>query len=365
MSGFVKTYLKDDNIPKNPRLQGNFSEITSNIKQYPSNQVVPFFTPRILISEQSLGSITSVKAKKVKQNSARAFVRDALDTIIYESETVISDPETFVTKKTGSGYNAYYSIMSRFLSLNLAIGWYVFEFGDGTDENTFETEMVFLNSDVNKPLIFTTDQSTPGSVNFTFFFIGSLTVDWGDGSAQEAFTSGVNKSHDYASAGAGEYQIKVTGDINTVTRIIAASNKITSFANRNALAIIDNLNLATNGFAGEFDISGLVSTLEQLVVNTNPITILDVSNALILTNLLASSTDIDVLDVSAITTLGVFTFTNNNLTSAQVDAVWNALRVGTTQLNGLAIGGGNNDAPTAASLASRNSLIADGWALTI
>jgi len=89
----------------------------------------------------------------------------------------------------------------------------------------------------------TTDQSVLTTVGINFTFTGTITVDWGDGSASENFVSGVEKLHNYLST--GNYAIEITGDTGDITEMVANSNRITSIDNLKTGLLI-NLQVADN-----------------------------------------------------------------------------------------------------------------------
>jgi len=113
-----------------------------------------------------------------------------------------------------------------------------------------------------------------------------------------------------------------------------------------------------------------------IIYTNNSVTLLDVNNSFIISNL----NNIDLLnnltglkcDNNSISNLDIQSksinslyFNDNSQTDTEVDIIWNQLNEVTNELNGIANGGGSNAAPTAASLAARNNLIANGWTLTI
>lgn len=90
----------------------------------------------------------------------------------------------------------------------------------------------------------TTDQTTLQTVGITLTFAsGTLTADWGDGSSNENFVSGVELTHSYGSTAV--YNIKIYGDLTNITQLIADNNRITSIT-RLKTGLLFNLRLQNN-----------------------------------------------------------------------------------------------------------------------
>jgi len=98
----------------------------------------------------------------------------------------------------------------------------------------------------------TTDQSVLTTVRIKFVFTGTVTVDWGDGSASENFVSGVEKLHNYTIT--DQYAIKITGDTENITSFTADASRITAIGNQKT-GLLTQLNLRNNKMVGTYDLS--------------------------------------------------------------------------------------------------------------
>lgn len=104
------------------------------------------------------------------------------------------------------------------------------------------------------PIKITTDQSTLQAVGIALTFaVGSLTVNWMDGSLAENFVSGVELTHNYSVQ--SSYDIEISGNFECITKFIADNSRIT---------FIEDLR---TGLLTEFDINGnlYVGVLDMLL----------------------------------------------------------------------------------------------------
>lgn len=391
--------------PKNQRKEiskiGYYDNIKAFISIFISGKLPLFYTPRT----SGLSDVSSILMKKVQEVGQRALIDPDTRLINFESETAITSPTIYILRSD----DFLYSLSDTFLP-DLSIlepGFYVLEFSDGTNE--FESEIF---SYAKPKIVFNSNQSTPGEVDFTVTFTGNVFIDWGEGDSKEALTSGVLKSHDYTNSEPRNYQISLSGDLNTVTILSATSNKITNIANLAILVSITELRVNNNLLTGELEISTL-TTLAILIVRGNAsltilnvsalvnltntdasfcnisifdisslsalvavnvrgninLTVLDFSALTLLTSINCRACNISVLDVTLCTLLVSLLWESNTMSASEVDAAWNNLAAGTVQDNGVANGGGDNAAPTSASAAARNNLVTppspDNWTLTI
>ncbi len=84
------------------------------------------------------------------------------------------------------------------------------------------------------------------------FASGTITIDWKDGSSPENFTSGVEKTHTYVSA--GTYVAEIYGNLGNITIFVADSCRITKIENMKT-GLLTSLVLHTNLMSGELDLS--------------------------------------------------------------------------------------------------------------
>jgi hypothetical protein len=98
------------------------------------------------------------------------------------------------------------------------------------------------------------------------FASGTVTIDWKDGTI-ENFTSGVEKTHVYATA--GERIAEIYGSTTNITHFAADNCKITAIANIN-FGMLTYFNLQTNLCSGTLDLSKLkfgTGVSNQLIAN--------------------------------------------------------------------------------------------------
>lgn len=120
---------------------------------------------------------------------------------------------------------------------------------------------------------------------FTFTFTGSLSVDWGDGSLKESFTSGIEKTHLYST---GTYIAKITGDFENITTIRADNSRIKSINNLKT-SLLTLLDLSNNQLS-TLDLSEAPLT-GQLNLSTNT----SLSSILFATSGNGKLTDVDII----------------------------------------------------------------------
>ncbi len=102
------------------------------------------------------------------------------------------------------------------------------------------------------------------TVGFNLTFTGSIDIDFKDGGGKEALTSGVEKTHLYASA--DTYVIEITGDLGNITEFVADNSNITLIEGmRGSLILFD---IQNNLYDGELDMS-LTTVSESFFVNNN------------------------------------------------------------------------------------------------
>jgi hypothetical protein len=134
---------------------------------------------------------------------------------------------------------------------------------------TFPLKIVGLLKSKVEPvdqIVITTNQSSLQTVGITLAFsTGTLTVDWDDGSANENFTTGVEKTKNYA--GTGTYEIKISGDLTEITRFIADNSRITSITGLKT-GLLTDFRINDNLYSGTLDMSNApVSGLFHIHVN--------------------------------------------------------------------------------------------------
>jgi hypothetical protein len=108
----------------------------------------------------------------------------------------------------------------------------------------------FASPDVIK-ITMTPTAGFVAGINLTFAS-GTLTIDWKDGSVPENFTSGVEKTHTYASA--GTYIVEISGSITNITKFIADTCRITLIENLKT-GLLTQFELQSNLYSGILDMS--------------------------------------------------------------------------------------------------------------
>jgi len=153
------------------------------------------------------------------------------------------------------------------------------------------------------------------------FPIGNVvTVHWGDNTTTDYNGNddvGVTLSKSYAEP--GSYQIKFSGDFNTITSIDAFENNLTGdMSGLSALTSLTYLKLGVNSFTGDMSsLSALTSLTNLLLANnsfTGDMSSLSALTSLIELNLGLNSFTGDMSGLSALTSLTYLRLTDNSFT---------------------------------------------------
>lgn len=133
----VNRYLEN----KAALLLGNYNNFRYALPFVENDKLPSFFTDKILKTDVTLTTCTSLTAKKVQ------LINGSIDSdIVYESETTISSPSTYIVLGSNTLYTWFYSDTSQFFTV-LENGIYVFEFSDGT--TTFESDLFYITGELN------------------------------------------------------------------------------------------------------------------------------------------------------------------------------------------------------------------------
>ena len=150
------------------------------------------------------------------------------------------------------------------------------------------------------------------TVGFNLTFTGSIDIDFKDGGGKEALTSGIEKTHLYASA--GTYIAEITGDFTNITKFIADNNRIT-FISGLKTGLLTDFRINNNLYVGALDMSNAPTSGLFWVDNNSGMTSImhsSTGNAII-TNYQYDGNDITgVLDLSNQPIGGVFYGYNNS-----------------------------------------------------
>jgi hypothetical protein len=152
--------------PKGQRKEISKNAYYDNIKAFVSTYVegkLPlFYTPRT----SGLSDVANILMKKVTEVGQRALVDPETREIIFESETAVTSPTTYILRSGDFLYSLSTLEIPNFA--NFASGFYVLEFDDGT--NYFESEIYhyspvltgnnFIYSDGSRDTLIYSDDST-------------------------------------------------------------------------------------------------------------------------------------------------------------------------------------------------------------
>ena len=207
-------------------------------------------------------------------------------------------------------------------------------------------------------------------VRFDFLAGNTATVHWGDGSAPEAMTSGVNSSHTYTDA--GPHTIRVVCRDEAVTYISASVASLSGplFALKYSPRLT-YANFHTNQLTGSIpDLSGNPA-LQTFSVSANQLTgsIPDLSGNPALLTFTAHINQLTGYEggLQVMRTMTNFRADDCKLT---VDAVNQILidldtaRVAGNPVCTANLGGGTNAAPTGDGITAKNNLLAAEWPVT-
>ncbi len=158
--------VAEKGFTKTQNLEGNYNIINDDVFVNASNTLPAFYTEKILKTDKTLGTITSLKAKRIDVRGIVIFLDSDRQPVVL-TETVITSPSNFVTLQSNTSYNWYYSTVLTFNQLQS--GYYIFEFSDGTYD--FETDIICLNSEIIESLPVTFDSTV------TTFDVDTLTMD--------------------------------------------------------------------------------------------------------------------------------------------------------------------------------------------
>ena len=175
---------------------------------------------------------------------------------------------------------------------------------------------------------------------------GTATVDWGDGSASESMTTGVDSSHTYTD---GLHILTMTApDDATVTRIEVDS---------------DNLIGAPPDVTQNPELTTLRLQYNQLTVTPN------VSQNPKLVTLYLGGNQLTTYagGLDAMRKLTTYNISSNALPEAAINAILvdlDTARVAGNPVCTVGLSGGTNAAPTGAGITAKNNLVAAGWSVT-
>lgn len=172
--------------------------------------------------------------------------------------------------------------------------------------------------------VITTDQTTLQTVGITLVFLsGVFMVDWGDGSAAEHFTSGIEKTKNYAST--GTYEIKISGCLTKITQFIADNSRITSITGLKT-GLLTLFRLENNLYSGNLDLSSApVSNFVYLFGNSSMsgVTFASSGNGVV-ERMWIDQCGFTSLDFSNITIIGSLRgYSNTSLSSVTISAASN------------------------------------------
>lgn len=116
----------------------------------------------------------------------------------------------------------------------------------------FRRRSMLGSGDIGEHTAYAISATAGFEVGFEFGFTGSLKVDWGDGTPHGTFSDSVELTHTYAVA--NSYTVRVYGNRETITRIVADNNRITSITDLKA-NLLDFLNVKSNLLTGVLNLS--------------------------------------------------------------------------------------------------------------
>ena len=155
--------VRDKGFTKTQDLQGNRGVLNQDILPFQNTSIPPFYTRKILKTEKTLGTITSLKAHRIEVSGWIIKTNSILET------TTITSPDTYIGIGTSTDRNWFYSLGTTFTNA-LQQGVYIFEFSDGNYE--FETDPICLTGEIPEVLNPTFD-STVVTWDSTTFTVGS------------------------------------------------------------------------------------------------------------------------------------------------------------------------------------------------
>ena len=170
-----------------------------------------------------------------------------------------------------------------------------------------------------------------GDVTLGISGMGSITIDWGDGSGVQTFDISSNVTY-FTRSGSGLRTVTIAGA--NITRLECSNGQVTQ------------INIAE------------ISTLTHLFCSHNELTTIDVSNNTHLGFLLCNHNSITNLNVSANTTLSMLDISFNNMPTAALNALLTSLHSNDIA-NGKTIIINNNSGT--ASPQNINSATTKGW----
>jgi hypothetical protein len=135
---------------------------------------------------------------------------------------------------------------------------------------TFPLKVIgILKSKVPEEKILVTMTPTAGfTVGFNLTFTGSIDIDFKDGGGKEALTSGVEKTHLYASA--ATYIAEISGDLANITQFTADNNRITTITDlKTGVCVFD---LSSNLISGVLDMTNAPITDNFIITNNTGLT---------------------------------------------------------------------------------------------
>jgi len=162
--------------------------------------------------------------------------------------------------------------------------------------------------------VMTMTTSVSGDVKILLAGTGSVTIDWGDGSAKDTKElANVNTEFIHNYSVSNTRTIRIYGD--NITGLNCRNNQLTSLDVSNNTAL-KNINCVLNQLTS-LDVSKNIA-LTELDCVTNPLTSLDVSNNTLLKELYCNNNSFTNLDVSKNTALTDLNCSLNQLTNLDV-----------------------------------------------
>ncbi len=210
--------------------------------------------------------------------------------------------------------------------------------------------------EVEGPISFITDQTVQKTVSIycgLYSADNPLTIDWGDGSPTEAVTGDKDNIHNYAKQGV--YEIKISGDASNILNIAAQNSNIKE-ASLSSATNISEVVLSSN-ILETINVRNLTE-LESLWLNENKIKTLDLSlneklivisathNLLTeiifpeksrITGLTIDNNIISNIDISTLTKLRNFSFTDTGIKTLNTSTNWALESLNCSALNSLTI----------------------------